>query len=728
MNPQDPARLPRWRWAPLGRDLLSAAIVSLAAISAYVSAASLLFQGVLLPHLSLAIGAALLGGVVLSLWGALRGSLPLASVGPVPSTVPVLGAITAGAAAESPAAMAMPTALMALAITAVAIGLAWWLMGSRRWGDVARYIPYPVVGGFVASVGWLSIAGGIGVVAGSPFDLRHLLPWLAAQTDGRLACGLGIGAVLWWIMHRVRHPLALPASIVALWLLMLAALWALDVDAAMARQQGWLLAPLEHTLPAWPGAAELLGAVQWSAVAHQAGLMLSAVIVATLTLLLSETSLEVAWGERTDMNRDLVAFGQANLALGLMGGLAGGLSVTRSVLNRTCGAAGRASGLALALICLATLLWGGPAISSLPLPLVGGLLIYQGIAMLKTWLLDARKRLPLTDSATVWVMAVTTALFGFLPAVGVGVVACCVFFAVASARLAPLRRLIPRWQWPTQVERAPAEVALLRDAGERAVIVELQGVLFFGSAIQLLRQVEGLLAAAAHPPTRLLFDFQHVRWLDSSAAQILARLFKHARQQGVSCELSRVSGEVRRSFELVGALQDGQIRLHEDVDAAVSAWDDAVLAQAGLVPMPVDQWMKQALPSADMLQPLLSYFEPMTLAPGDRLFTQGEPSDTMYLVQTGRLIAVVDSGAGPRTIRTVNAGGSVGEMGLFRAMPRSAHVQAEQPSRLLRLHRDRLQAMERERPELAAAVYRLFVHKLADRLDQSTSQLSALLR
>jgi SulP family sulfate permease len=451
------------------------------------------------------------------------------------------------------------------------------------------------------------------------------------------------------------------------------------------------------------------------------------VLLATISLLLSASSLEVAWGERTDVNRDLVALGQANVALGLLGGVAGGLAVSRSVLNRASGAAGRGSGVALGAICLATMAWGGPVLSSLPQPLLGGLLIYQGMDMLGTWMVDARKRLPLADSATVLSMVVVTALAGFLAAVCVGVVACCISFAIASARLAPLRRVVTRLQWPTQVERGAAEVALLHAAGERAVIVELQGVLFFGSTTQVLRQVEALLTAEP-PPTRLLLDFQHVRGLDSSAAQMLARLFAHARQKGVACEASRISADVRLALELAGALKDGQLPLHADIDAAVGAWDDAVLARADLAPVPVDRWLAQALPRADMLAPLLSYFESITLAPGERLFAQGEASNTLYLVQCGRLVTVVESAAGLRTVRTVNAGGTVGEMGLFRDMPRSAHVQAAQTSSLLRLRRDRLQAMERERPDLAAAVYRLFVHKLADRLEQSTAQLAALLR
>jgi hypothetical protein len=65
-----------------------------------------------------------------------------------------------------------------------------------------------------------------------------------------------------------------------------------------------------------------------------------------------------------------------------------------------------------------------------------------------------------------------------------------------------------------------------------------------------------------------------VRWLDSPAAQILARLFANARLQGLSLEASRVSADVRHALEVVGALRDGQLRLYDDIDAAVSAWDD----------------------------------------------------------------------------------------------------------------------------------------------------------
>ena len=105
------------------RDLIAGLIVGLVTISFCISAASLMFQGSLAPHLPVAIGAALMGAVVLALIGARGSSLPLASVGPEPTTVPVLAAITAGVAAQTAPQATLATALAALAITGIALGL-----------------------------------------------------------------------------------------------------------------------------------------------------------------------------------------------------------------------------------------------------------------------------------------------------------------------------------------------------------------------------------------------------------------------------------------------------------------------------------------------------------------------------------------------------------------------------------------------------------------------------
>lgn len=712
-------------WLPLAaRDTVAALVVSLAAVSFYLSAASLLFQGVLAPQLPVAIGAALAGGVVLSLFAAWKGSLPLASAGPEPATVPVLAALCAGIAGQVSGPALLPTVLAGLAISALAVGLAWWLLGARRWGDLIRYIPYPVIGGFLASIGWLMVSGGLGVAAGQGFTFRAAAQWLL-HADGRVAAGLAIGLLLWWGTQRLRHLLTLPALLLAVALLMHAGFRAAGLDGDAARAQGWLLPPLGRTLPQPLLQPALLAAVDWLVLLREAGLVASIVIVATIGLLLSDTSLEVAWDERADLNQDLRVLGPGNVAAAFAGALTGGLSISRSVLNRAAGAAGRGSNLALAVVCALVMLWGGPVVGLVPRALLGGLLVHLGIGMLKAWLWDARARLAPAERATVVAMVAVTAVAGFLPAVCVGVLACCLDFAVACARLAPVRRLMSRNDWPGHDERSPAQMAHLRAHGARWRIVELQGALFFGSTTALVERVEPMLVPA---PERLLFDFRHVRWLDSSGAQALGRLFKQAQKAGCAVALAALSPAAERALRSAGALAAGGPALHAGIDAAVRAWDDEVLQAAGIGALSLEAALAPVLGSEAAAARLLAAFEPVRLAAGDVLFHQGEAPDALYLVQSGRLAAVVRQDGAEVAVRTSGAGSMLGEMGLFRGQARSATLRAEQPSVVLRLAQARLAELEANEPALASALYRFLLHQMAGRLEQSSAQAAALAR
>lgn len=721
--------MPESRWRRAAGDALAALVVSLAALSFYLSAASLLFQGALRVHLPVIIGAVFFGAVVQGLIGAWRSALPIASLGAVPSMVSVQAAVAAAtAAAVSQPQALLPTVLLALLATGALTGAAWCLLGRFGGGTLMRFLPFPVVGGFLAATGWLMLTGGLGVAMGEGFNWSRAAAWLQGLPDARLAVAVLMGVAVWRLQARWSHPLALPVLLVASAALIHGGLWLAGLDVHQARASGWLLQPFERTAPAWPWQPALLQAVEWGVLLHQLPLMGSAVVVATLGQLLTSSSLELSWDTPVDFNADLRLLGASNLVAVGLGGLAGGTSISRSLLNAASGARSRWSAVFLALLCAAAMVWGGPFVGWMPAPLLGGLLIFLALDVLKTWLWDSRRRLNRWDHATVVAMVVATALAGFLPAVLLGIVACCAAFVVGTSRLPPLRRLLTRRAWPSRVERPVAEAEWLQAHGDGLLIAELQGLLFFGSATRLTQQLAEHLQGP-HRPLQLLLDFTHVQGLDSSAAQTLSRLASSARRGGVALAYAQVRDDHWAVLASAGAC-GAQTERHADIDEAVQRWDDAWLADRTAAQVPAFRSaLQQQLPAGVTLDALLARFTPRTLAPGEVLFTSGAAADALYLVETGQLSVFVSDGDGAeRWVRTVMAGSAVGEMGLFRGTPRSATVRAETACRLWVLGAAALERLAEDDPRLSAALYRLFVLQMASRVDQLTAQAHALAR
>lgn len=707
------------------KDLVSGAVVSLVAIAFYISAATLLFQGPLLPHLSTAIGASLFGGALLAVFQAAKGSLELASVGPEPVTVPVLAGLTALVAAKCSPDSALPTAVAALGVAALCIGMVWLVLGRVKAGDVIRYIPYPVIGGFLASVGWLMLAGGVSVVLGRSFSLRDVLDLVAGPQAVQLVAGATIALTLWWTTLRVKHVLVLPGLIVLFIVLIHSWLGLAGISIDAARAQGWFNREFAQAILDSPLEPQTFVLVDWNVIAGQAGTIMTAVILSVVALLLSDSSLEVAFEERADFNQDLRWLGGANILVGLAGGLTGGVSISRSILNKQAGAATRGSGLVKAGLCMLAIFWGGPIISLIPKALLGGILMYIGIGMLKFWIVDGRTKLARNDYFAVLSILALTIGVGYLPAVVVGIVICCFDFAVSSAKAGPIRRTFSRNEWPGKVERSVMETAALQKDGDRMRIVELQGALFFGSIRTLAGDIESLLASD-EKPDRLVIDFRRVASMDSSAAQAMSRVLKVANRFNVPVCFTHASERVLALLRSNGCIYQGGPDIMEDIDQAIVSWDDEKLNTHSPSSAPLEDWLAAELGGSGAVQELLGWLEPQHLDTGDVLFRENEAADSLYLVQNGRLNLTVQHKGTSFKIRSIQAGGTVGEMGMYRLRDRSATVIAGEPSSVLRMSDQTMRGIEAKSPQLALSLHKLFVRLLASRLEHSNAQVRAL--
>ncbi len=115
------------------------------------------------------------------------------------------------------------------------------------------------------------------------------------------------------------------------------------------------------------------------------------------------------------------------------------------------------------------------------------------------------------------------------------------------------------------------------------------------------------------------------------------------------------------------------------------------------------------------------------LAPGARLFDQGEAGDGLYLLSSGRVIVVLRGAKGQDTrLRAILGQTLVGEMGLYRGLPRGAAVYVETAAIVDHLSKEAMARMEQEDPMLAVAFHKFVIRLIAARLDFANRELAAL--
>jgi SulP family sulfate permease len=304
-------------------------------------------------------------------------------------------------------------------------------------------------------------------------------------------------------------------------------------------------------------------------------------------------------------------------------------------------------------------------------------------------------------------------------------VICCFDFAVATARTSQISRDFSRNQWPSRIERGTVERTYLTGIGHRLHIVELQGTLFFGSVRDLSQTLERLMRGATDMD-RLIIDFRKVRWIDSSAAQSMARIFKSGGAIDVDLVFSDLRDDVKGVLARNGCLQPSRPRLAKNVDDAVVAWEDQELLNLPAQQDPVRDWFTDELGSDVAAAVLLDALDELRLAKGELLVSQGDDSDALYFVREGRLDVTVSVDGRDLHLRSIQPGGTIGEMGVYLETRRTATVRAGTSAIVLCLTKAKIDEIEVRSPTLAIALHKIFVRLLASRLAHANLQTAAL--
>ena len=716
--------------------LVSGLVVGALEVVLATSFAALLFGGRLSAQLEAGIGLALLSATVVMAIVAVRSSFAGAVGSVQDSTTAVLALIAADIALEVDAAgdTAFLTVVLAIALTTIGTGVFLLALGVLRLGNLIRFVPYPVVGGFLAGTGWLLVKGAVGVMSGVPVSLSTLDDVFAADTLRKWLPGLLFAAVLLVVVRRFEHFLLIPGAVVA-------AVGVFYVVAASvssvseAEAQGWLLGPFPGAALWEPWTLDALADARWSAALEQIPDMATVLLVAAIALLLNTSGIELAANRDLDLNRELRTAGGANVVAGLGGGLVGFHALSLTALASRAGG-GRLVGIVGGGACLLALVLGGSFLSLFPRVVIGGLLLFLGLAFLVEWVYDARSRLPRADYAVVVLILLVVAALGFLEGVAAGLVVAVALFVIDYSRTDVVKHAFSCGSYRSTVERDARQLEVLRARGDEVFILELQGFLFFGTANALLERLRArALDLAQSPLSFLVLDFRRVTGLDSSAVVAFVKAHRLAEGQGFTLVVTGLSRRIAGQLERAGFSEDAlaALRVLPDLDHGIQWCEDRLLEQEAAV-LPPEHARSLATLLHDELglsvdvDRLVPYLERVEVPAGHELIRQGEPSSDLYLLESGRLTAVLMRPNGERVrLRTMAPGTIVGEVTMYLGTVRSASVVSDQPSRLYRLRRPAFEAMERDDPQLASSLHRAFAQLLAQRLTDSLRTLDAIL-
>jgi SulP family sulfate permease len=625
------------------------------------------------------------------------------------------------------------TAVGAIIFSSLLTALLFILLGWFKASAFVRYIPYPVVGGFLAGTGYLLTKGALGVMVDIPLTLANLPQFFSADVLWRWLPGILFGITLYLILRRFNHFLIMPGSVIAAIVLFYVYIFFAGISIHTASASGWLLGPFPEGGLFKPFTLNNLAMVQWSAIFSHFDTFATLFGLSVISLLLNASGLEVIYKKDIDLDRELISAGGATLIGGLFGCIVGYQTLGLSALAKRFEVNSRLVGVFTGVLCGLALFFGASVLSFFPKMVLGGLLFMLGISFMAEWLIDYYKLLPRMDYILIWVMLIIIQVFGFLQAIGAGIIIAALLFVVSYGSVSGVKSALSGDSFHSRVVRSKRHKKLLVDKGSQIHILRLQGYIFFGSIQRVLQNVRDRMSVKdAQPLKYLVLDFKRVNRLDSSAVFSFTRLKQLTEASNIAMTWTNLSDEVHGQMQNGGLLEreDDIFSVQPSLDYGVEWCENKLLAKE-LVENKVDfvdnilSYMSRSFPG---LKRVKQYVEEETIQAGEYLIKQGDASNDIFFIEEGLVSVELEVLNGKKErLRSVQSGATVGEVAFYLGGLRTASVKAERPSTVYRLTTKIMGKIQREDPALAALLHEWLGRLLAERLADDSRTIELLM-
>ena len=405
-------------------------------------------------------------------------------------------------------------------------------------------------------------------------------------------------------------------------------------------------------------------------------------------------------------------------------------------MNVTSGGRTTLSGVAEGVFVLLAFLVLGALIAWVPIGALAGLLLVVAWKMFDRSVFRlALQRSTRVDFAVI-LTVVAVAQVGLIAASATGIFLAILLFIRDQARSSVIVNKRDLRVVHSKRRRLLAELDILDEHGEDAIVVQLHGNLFFGTTDQLFSEIEQDLSTRRF----VLLDLRRVSSMDYTAAHLFEQMKSRLADSGGELLFSSMPSGLAMNHDIenymaqLGLVRGGDgIRVFDTRDSAIEWVEDQLLEAHGWTPE--EEGAPLALGDIEILSEfddatiteLSGAVSALSVPPGATICSQGDAGDELFLVRSGRVSALLPLGAGKRHhVATFCRGDFFGEMAFIDHQPRSAHVEAVTSTELFLLSRARFDALVARDPALGGIIFEQLAVAISKRLRSADTELRVL--
>ncbi len=472
--------------------------------------------------------AGLTGAIMIGFFASLFGGTPSQISGPTGPMTVISATLISGVWASSQPGN-ISTVIVSMSVAAILCGLFQILFGILKIGKYIRYIPYPVLSGFMSGIGIIIIVQQIYPLFGlkSPVLIVDMIMELPKHIGNlswsALLLGLGTVAIIYLFPLITKK---VPSTLVALVVMTIVAV-CIKFDSKLTIGE----IPSGFPMPFFLKDGMDFSQVNWLSVVKMSVLpALTLAGLGSIDTLLTSVVADNTTKVKHNSNQELMGQGIGNMMVGLFAGLPGAGATMRTVVNIKSGGRNRLSGMVHGLLLLAVLLGLGKLVKFVPLSVLAGILITVGIGIIDIKGFKDLFKIPRADAVVLVTVLVLTVFVDLLIAVGIGMIIACVLFmkrasdlvegGYHSDQMTAFDKEIP-WE---------DEKVLTDEVRSKIYIQRLNGPIFFGS----ITRFQEVMQSIPDDAKIVIIRMRLVSFMDQSGLYAMETAIKDLQAKGVT--------------------------------------------------------------------------------------------------------------------------------------------------------------------------------------------------